>query len=72
MFGELKPCPFCSSENVEVQFCGIQHVAVVCTSCFAVGPKVPINKTKRVAASIKDAEARAEIVWDSREVGANG
>lgn len=66
MSGELKPCPFCTSKNLEVQFCGVMHVAVVCLNCLAVGPRQIINKELPVERSVELANKNAVIAWELR------
>jgi hypothetical protein len=69
---DLKPCPFCSSTELEMQLCGIQHMAVVCKNCLAVGPRQAINKELAVRASIDEANTRAVIAWELRFGGDHG
>lgn len=47
---ELKPCPFCGSENVEPQYAGCGDWYVMCGSCATEGPWGETSKDSAIAA----------------------
>ena len=57
-----KPCPFCGSENIELQ--DYEYVVLVkCWDCFAEGPQV----LREDFQGLGEAEAEAWRQWDERQ-----
>lgn len=66
MSGELKPCPFCGSNQVALGYSGTVAVVVGCQNCLAQGPIIRINKNLPAVQSVETAEREAVIGWNLR------
>jgi len=69
MIGGLKPCPFCTSENLEIQLSG-PNIWVLCKSCHAV-----IRDGNNWASGLRPAQPQAQqvlILNLDRELGGVG
>lgn len=60
---ELKPCPFCKSEDLTVLH-GDPSITILCFECGAEGPWVdPVDDSEE---ELEQAEAQAVHLWNHR------